>query len=557
MILLFLRVGAAGGGQPDQSAQPGDSLLSAPDVARLRVAGDPGFSTSDARRALGGARTRLELEESLARLGSTLIADGYLEAEMLLRIEPGGDPVLVLKRGERAELDSLAVVGPPGRHGVGPAKPQVQMRRFDPDRFRESIWRWVDRWTEAGHPFAWARVESLDVKEGKVRAHLRFDPGPSLKVAEVRFPGRTGTRRRFLERWVGFRPGRPYRESEWVRARRRLEQIALFEWVDRHALTRCGDSELIVSIPVREGPQNRLQGMLGYSGQTQTLSGFLDLELGNLFGTGRRLAVLWEKVRTDQERMRLRYREPVLGPLPLGMRLSLEQEDRESVYNQVLAEGRLEAALGVDLSVSGGFEYRRALIGEEPSERIRRVSSVLGLSWDTIRPGRWQGGRFSLDYWTGESRVRPPGGGGTRTWVLDRLEADSERFWRPARGWAVRTRVRGAALSRADDLPASESLRLGGVSSLRGFEEEELATRRHVSLQLEAGPSLADGRVYLFTDAAWYRKIESGATDADVISYGFGLASESSARGVSVDLGLRRGAALSEGRLHVRLQTRF
>jgi len=497
------------------------------------------------------------LEEALARLGGALIAAGFLEAELRLFVESDGGGVLLLHRGERAEMDSLAVAAPVSRYGAGPPRPDLRPGRFVPDRFHDSVWRWVDKWTDSGHPFAWAQIESLDVRNGRVRAHLRFDPGPAMSVEEVRFPGRAGTRHAFLERWIGYRPNRPYRESDWERARRRLEHLDLFDQVDRQILSRTGTDGLIVSVPVREGLHNRLQGMMGYSGQTGTLSGFLDLELGNLFGTGRRLAVLWERVRTEQDRTRLRYREPILGPLPVGMRLHLEQENRDSTYSQVLAEVRAETSIGADLAVSGGIEYRRALLGPEPAERIRRVSSVVGLSWDAIPPDRRRGGRFSVDYWSGESRVRPPGPGRTRTWNLDRVEVDTELFRRLMDGWRSRMRVRGAALSRVDSLPPSEALRLGGIASLRGYEEEELATRRHVSVQVEAGPAFPDGRFYLFLDAAWFREAADDAKDADALAYGFGLASESRARAVSVDLGFRRGAALREGRLHVRMQTRF
>lgn len=527
------------------------------DPARVRVTGDPGLSTRDAGRALEGAMTRQDLEESLAALGRRLIADGFMESELRLQVDIDGEAVIFLRRGDRAQLGSLAVTGPHIGDGPGPPRPEVRPGRFEPQRFQEAIWHWVDRWTESGHPFAWAAVESLDVRDGVVRAHLRLDPGPLVTVEEVRFPGRAGTRQGFLERWTGFRPGRPYRESDWTRARRRLEQIGLFEWVDVHMLSRSGSDRHVVSVPVREGPHNRLQGMFGYSGQTKTMSGFLDLEVGNLFGTGRRLAILWERVRTDQGRTRLRYREPLLGPLPVGGRLRLEQEDRDSTYNQVVVEVRAETSLGTDLAISGGLEYRRALLGPEPSERIRRVSSVIGLSWDTIRPGRWQGGRFSVDYWSGESRVRPPDSGRTLKWGLDRVEVDSERFWRPASGWASRVRVRGAALSRADSVPRSEALRLGGIASVRGFEEEELATARHVSLQLEAGPAFPEGRFYAFLDAARFRRPGIRARDEDAIAYGIGISSETGARGVSVDLGLRRGAVLREGRLHLRVQTLF
>jgi len=69
---------------------------------------------------------------------------------------------------------------------------------------------------------------------------------------------------------------------------------------------------------VEEARHNRIEGAIGYSGVRQSLSGFIDLELGNLFGGGRRLAARWERIREDQSRLGLEWREPLLGPLPVG-----------------------------------------------------------------------------------------------------------------------------------------------------------------------------------------------------------------------------------------------
>jgi hypothetical protein len=92
---------------------------------------------------------------------------------------------------------------------------------------------------------------------------------------------------------------------------------------------------------------------------------------------------------------------------------------------------------------------------------------------------------------------------------------------------------------------------------VRGYGEEEIATLRYLSVQMEFGFSLAQGRAYLFTDGAWFRRFAFPRNNSDAIGYGVGLSSETARRRITVDLGFPRGAGLQEGRLHVRLETRF
>ncbi len=564
--------GAVEKGWPDSASVSGE----------LRVTGDRSISTGDARRALGlsraeGGLSREQATRALQLLGRRLLDDGFLEAELTLVLEREGGLRLHVMEGAEARWETLAIrlASPadtfavaenryprPPREGIdeegkgGEEGEPLPAGRFEGPRLERSLEELVDQWVDEGYPFAAAVVESASVHRGAVRVSVRFDPGPRLAVTEVVFPGRKSTRESFLRRWIRFRPGFLYRESQWQARQRRLEQTGLFSLVEapRPEVTPEG---LRVALGVAEVAHNRIEGALGYSGEARTLSGFADVELGNLFGTGRALGVRWERLRPKQHRLGLAYREPMLGPLPLGLALRLDQEVQDSTVARLDWEALVDAVIGVDLTAFGGMEYRRSLIGVEPSERTRRVSSVIGGRWDTIRPGTFRGGSLEASFRSGRSRTRPAGGGPTRSAGLNRAFAQAERYWRVRDPWTIRVAVDGGLLSRVADLPITEALRIGGSGSVRGYREEQFATQRHVTAQVEFGVATARNRIYAFVDGAWFRRFAVPASDGSAVSYGVGLAGETAARGVRLDLGFPRGAGLGQSRLHLRVQTRF
>lgn len=530
----------------------------------VTIRGGEALSGKEIRRALGGAPlSREKARVALAALGQRLTERGYLEAEMVLSTPAEAPAVLEIREGAQAVWDTLRVTvrreeSADSTSGA-PAPPAAPAKDFDAERLERLLWEWCDDWAENGRPFAAATVESLVVRNGRVRAGLRLDPGPLVSVAEVRFAGRVATRESFLRRWIRFRPGRLYRESEWQGRVRRLEQLGLFVRVEEPhlELIPSGDGRALrVWMPVEESRHNRVDAAVGYSGASRILSGFIDFELGNLFGTGREVGLRWDRFTAEESRLRLAFREPLLGPLPVGLRGSLEQEERDTTYTRIRAELLGEASIGWDLTVYAGGEFHRSLIGDEPSERILRTSSLVGGRWETLRTGRWRGGRMEASFRSGRSRIRPPLGGPSRSLRLDLARAEAERFWPLGDLLLVRTAFSGAALSPPDSLPLSEALRLGGTGTVRGYADEQFAARRFGAAQLEVGLGLPQGRVYLFTDMGWYRRF-ADAGESDIWGVGLGLASETASRAVRLDLGLPRGGTLTEGRLHLRVVSRF
>ena len=520
----------------------GGSILSAREVrVRLPIGPD------------GGGLARTSLEDGLAGLGGVLLDAGRFESRLALTVDSLGNGVLTVDDGPVARWDSLAATtaGPSlfPLH-ANPGSP------FDAGRLERALRAWVDATTERGHPFAVARIESLAVSGGRVRAGVRLDSGPYCRVEEVSFPGRTVTRESFLRRWIGFHTGMPYCESDWTAARRRLEQVGLFASAGEPRVELRPAGGVRVVLPVEEAKHNRVEGAVGYSGQTRAVTGLVDLQLGDFLGTGRRFAVRWERAQKEQSRLRLEARDPLLGPLPLGARLSLEQEVHDSTYTTAVLELLGDVSLGRDFTATAGAEWRQSVLGREPAERDRRVSSVFGGRWDAEHPGAWSGGRLETTYRSGRTRVRPAGGGREASLRLDRAELLTERFV-GHRGFIVRMGLSAAAVSRADSLPPSEALRFGGAANLRGFADESFAARRYAAGQLEVGPAWPEARAYLFLDAAVWRPPGRVEPDHDTFSFGIGLAQESAGRRVVIDVAIPRGGSIADGRLHVRVERRF
>ena len=128
------------------------------------------------------------------------------------------------------------------------------------------------------------RPEAAPAVEGRrsVVATVLIEPGPLVKVSEVRFEGNEHTSPTILRRRVRVKTGAPLDPVALERARYRLSRLGVFDAVDLHFEPRDGD----VRAPVyglREGPRYEANLLAGY-GSYEQLRGGVEFRQMNLFG---------------------------------------------------------------------------------------------------------------------------------------------------------------------------------------------------------------------------------------------------------------------------------
>ena len=114
------------------------------------------------------------------------------------------------------------------------------------------------------------------------------------------------------------------------------------------------------------------------------------------------------------------------------------------------------------------------------------------------------------------------------------------------------------------NIPQHEQFDVGGAQSLRGYGEDAFFGYRVVTLVGEYRLLLGRrSRIHVFADGAWlWRRLPGGGgavvdDQIRLFGYGFGIRSESRLGMIGVDFGLATGEALTEGKIHLRLEGEF
>jgi outer membrane protein assembly factor BamA len=494
---------------------------------------------------------------------------GYLGAEVECdRLRPDGDTILIsVFEGSISRLESVRIVGSEafGESELGGVFEDDIGSAFSPWRLEQGIRTLLEFYDQNGYPAASVLPEMFSAGEGRLDVTLRVDEGPRAKVGQVTFDGLTKTRPEILRVEAGIPVGKTYDGRKIGNARARLQALGVFEKVSEPMLSFWpGDTLVAVGFEVVEAKTNRVEGLVAYapSQEEGKLIGSLDMELGNIAGTLRRLRVLYDRPGPNRLRWSIRYREPRLAGVPVALDAGVLSDVIEDSYaRRKFSLGirfRREATLELGFGGFLGVTKDRSGKGTDGDFGERGVS--FDLRYDARDPplNPRSGGFMSLSHETGRLD-------------FDRKEAEDRTLY----GLGVKVEyILGLAgnnvaamgagyqgvFSSTDRVPSSHIVRLGGAGSLRGYPEEWFSVEESLVLTLEARRVLGGtSRIYAFIDAATFRNGTRRFGELEQLPFGYGVGFVGGSRSgiFRMEIALGRGDGFSDAKLHLGLVRRF
>lgn len=513
---------------------------------------------------------------SRATLEDSLVALGYLGAQVV-RLSADS---LVYERGERYTTLAPAWFGDSSRIPtiVFDRVPLREGSEFEFWKVREAALQILEWCDEHGLPFAAVHTDSFEIShiDQSVRPHLRVLAGPEIKIAFVNFTGNTTSLPRLLMRESRLREGEVYGKSRVAQARRRLAQLEYLRRVDepRIVIDEEGKSGLVFN--VEEGRLSRIDAVAGLApapeGEAQSVTGLVDLQVMNLFGTGRRGKVFWQRPSRDVQELALAWREPWIAATPLRADLSFAQRVEDTLYvtrkfgvragYPVLSTVEIFAGVvGEELLADSGASAQLNLV----PTRTRLIESGFVVDTRDHATNPRSGLRFESVAATGERRAdRPPPGSDRTKFSQRRAQVDGEFFRELIPNWIVALSGHGRAVfSDEPEIPVSDLFKVGGARTMRGYREEQFAGSQAGWGSVEARYWLGQAsRFAAFTDLGVIVR-ESRVTDGVVkttvrrAAYGFGVRLETGVGVWGVDYGIAGGSSALDGQLHVSLLSLF
>ena len=559
----------------------------APTIRSIAVSGNSAHSAREitgwlASRA-GSPFVPADLRADSARVVEAYRAEGYLA--VLARFNPPSfspdsafvDLVLVIEEGRRTIVSRIGVAGSARlsaqeileRFDVTPGNP-LNTRELEQD-----IEEVLIRYEKLGYPFARCAVGEMTSRPGaledSVDLTLRVDEGERITIDEVRVEGNRETDASVITREARLTPGEPYASTKIDAIRQRLNRLNIFSSVDEPELyVRDGHGGLLIR--VREGNTNTFDGILGYlpppvPGAAGTFTGLASVSMRNLFGTGRKLSLRWQREDRLSQEIGVRYVEPWILGLPVNVGGGFLQRQQDTTYVKRTLDLQAEFLVSEQFSLSLVFGSERVIPAVDSSGIVRaagtgETTAGIALQYDNRDDlySPTSGARYMTDYHYGRKSITslPPGaaavpaGSGT----VQRLGVDMEFYLPTLRRQVFAFGVHGREI-RTGSVQPGEMYQFGGANTLRGYRENQFMGAEIAWANTEYRFILAR-RTFLFgfLDTGYYDSPGDdllGVPSARAFKYGYGIGVrlETPLGNMGVSFALGQGDTFATAKVHI------
>jgi outer membrane protein assembly factor BamA len=209
----------------------------------------------------------------------------------------------------------------------------------------------MDVLEENGYPFARFKLDSSYFKENRLFARLRLDRGPLYRIDSLVVDGEIRVRRRFLEQYLGVGGGRIYQKTQLESVSGRLADLGFLRERKPWDLNLLGTGSILNLYlePQRTSRFNLLAGLMPSNNQIGgklLLTGEADLALRNAFGEGEELILTWQQIQVKSPRLQVGFQKPYLFGSGIGIDFQFDLLKKDSSFLT------LNARLGIRYELS-------------------------------------------------------------------------------------------------------------------------------------------------------------------------------------------------------------
>jgi len=470
-------------------------------IGKIGFEGNQAFSDKQLKKQMATAEKNIlswitsagdlkedKLEQDVALLSSFYKNNGYMQVrvgEPLVKFEGNQIEITIkIDEGPQFKIGTVDMTGDlllPKEELI--ATLQISKEEFyNRETMRNDVLKLSDLYSSEG--YAYADVAPM-VKENSEKriVDITFDiqKGKPVFFEEIIISGNTRTRDKVIRRELRVYEQELFSSQRLKRSIRNLNRLGFFEEVKVDTAKGSAADKMVLKIGVTEKPTGAFSVGAGY-GNTENFFGVASIAENNLFGRGQKLE-LKGKLGSTTQNVNLSFTEPYIYDMPLSGRIELYNWKYDyDEYDKNSFGGGITLSYPVFDFTRGslGYVYDWANITHIEDDAPLSIKELEGknLKSSITAKLRYDSRDNAFVPTTGSDHSishEYAGLGGDIGFMKYIAETgwNFPLFW----GFVLAPHAEAGYVTKTKDkkLPDYEKFYLGGISSLRGFERDDLA----------------------------------------------------------------------------------
>lgn len=381
-----------------------------------------------------------------------------------------------------------------------------------------------------GYPFASISLNNLEISNNIFNGNLKLEKGQLIKIDSINIVGDSKISRKYLQSFLGLRKGKLYNEEIITNIENKLNKLVFLNILKKPIVLFRGNYA-DVNLFLKNKKANQFNGILGFLPNDKTtgkllITGELNLVLINSFNHGEKIAFEWHKTNTLTQDIKAKADYKYIFSLPLGLDEDFKLYKKDTSYISI------HNKTGIQLLLNGA-NYIKLFYDNKSSYVIKNKNYITqsdNLSNYTISMGGSGIYYEKLDYIynprkgyvvdfnisAGQRKFKPLGSEIQSEYeTTGKLESniDISFYKKITQNSVIKLRNNSALMYNYlnnefnNVFYENELMKIGGLKSLRGFDEESINASAFSIFSLELRYLFeTNSAIYAFADGGYYEK---------------------------------------------------
>ncbi|WP_424962932.1 hypothetical protein [Ekhidna sp.] len=412
---------------------------------------------------------------------------------------------------------------------------KVRLEEYNGKKIVRHLEKQLDDFSNNGYPFASITLDSLKADDEHMSGKLRVMPGPEITYDSAFFFNPVKTNHSYIYHLLDIIPGNKFGERSYRQILKKIDRSP-FLTIQRPTDLSFKNKQAKTFLDIKEEAANSFQGVLGLQqsgSQSTTVVGNIELDIQNLFRSGKQFMFSWERFSEQSQSLNVFYKHPFFLDSKISPSFSFDLLKQDTTFLtrrfglgvHTYIAPRVEMFLSYEqtkgtllttdiqtLEASGLAGFTRTLYSLQLSkgDLVSLGRLTKGVVWSaTTSAGNKQVDR-SLEI--------------PDTYYDSMQEKTSFYRFEGVLAYQLKAFKRQAFFHhistgkiKNDQLLQNELYRLGGLFSLRGFNEKDIFARHYFLSRMEFRSFFEErSYAYVFYDQLIFEK-------RDIRDYPFGV----------------------------------
>ncbi len=419
---------------------------------------------------------------------------------------------------------------------------------------------------DSGKPFTSFQLKNLTpISNTTVSGNLVITEDATRYLNAIIIEGYPKMPQAFIKRYAGLKKNRIFNSSQVQQQQDALDALPFVSIKKDTEIQFTRDSTNLY-LYLNKQSANRFDGFLGFASDPETnelqLDGYLDLALVNNLNYGESLFLNYKSDGDDQQQLRIKTELPYLFGSPLGASAELYLFRKDTTFSETTQQAKLYYQLRAASRIELGYKYKTSDnlldVSDTPDDLTDYSLNALTAGLNLQRNQN----NYLFPIKSVLSATAEFGKRKTTSSTQDQIGATllASNIFKLNQTNQVYIRSNTQLLA-SDNYVTNELFRFGGITSIRGFEENSIFANLTTVLNTEYRYVIGNSAyIHSIIDAGYFEnELLNSKTRLFSIGFGAGLRTKAGIFKINIANGKseKNPFKFSNTKVHLQLETRF